>query len=76
MPRIDRWFYGNIKLRVVSIEHGVKIICSNYILEGRSIMILLKQYNDSIETSKSPGFINDAQQSLYHSPFYQDMLLY
>ena len=37
MPRIDRWVYGNIKLQVVGIEHGVEVIRSNYILEGRNI---------------------------------------
>ena len=30
-------FYGNIKLRVVSIEHGIEVNRSSYILEGRNI---------------------------------------
>ena len=76
MPRIDRWVYGNIKLRGVSIEHGVKIICSNYILEVRSIMILLYIQKLVLRLFLFPEFIHDAQPSLYHSPFCQDRLLY
>ena len=37
-------------------------------------MILL--YIQKLVLPLFPVFIHDPQQSLYHSPFYQDMLLY